>query len=76
MLRDKYQGVDRLVKLTRQPLERVGGYIGEVGGIGAVLAQDANGNLVVSRLIYGGAAAQIKPSDFFGEDRLKRYDKV
>lgn len=76
ILRDKWSGDDRVVKLTRQPLERVGGYIGEVGGIGAVLAQDANGSLVVSRLIYGGAAVQIKPSDFFGEDRLKRYDKV
>ena len=31
---------------------------------------------MVSRLIYGGAAAFTKPSDIFGEDRLKVRDQI
>jgi len=49
---------------------------GEMAGIGAVLATDVNGNLVVSRLVYGGAAAFSKPNDLFGEDRLKKKDQI
>ena len=51
---------------------------GEMAGIGAVLATDTSNppNLVVSRLVYGGAAAFTKPSDLFGEDRLKKGDQI
>jgi len=51
---------------------------GEMAGIGAVLATDTSNppNLVVSRLVYGGAAAFTKPSDMFGEDRLKKNDQI
>jgi hypothetical protein len=52
--------------------------VGEMAGIGAVLATDTCNppNLVVSRLVYGGAAAFTKPSDMFGEDRLKKNDQI
>ena len=77
----------RHVRLVRQPIsfldnatpalapEENGGS-GEMAGIGAVLATDANGNLVVSHLVYGGAAAFTKPNDLFGEDRLKKKDQI
>ena len=68
----------RHVRLVRQPISILdnaapqlapegNGETGEMAGIGAVLATDVNGNLVVSHLVYGGAAAFTKPNDLFGE---------
>jgi C-terminal processing protease CtpA/Prc len=76
VMADPLSGWEREVRLVRQPLARVGSFNGEVAGIGAVLASDTLGNIVVAKLVYGGAAAQVKPSDLFGEDRLKRYDII
>ena len=73
----------RNVRLVRQPISTVSlqpetdaDQPQQLAGIGAVLATDVNGNLVVSRLVYGGAAAYTKPSDLFGEDRLKKMDQI
>ena len=64
------------MKLIRQPLADIpmAGIVKpgeELAGIGAVLVNDVHGNVVVAKLIAGGAASYCKPSDLFGEDRLK-----
>ena len=70
----------RVVKLIRQPIQESGrsfaSFNQNLVGIGAVLASDIYGNLVVARLLYGGAAAYCKPNDLFGEDKLKKNDIV
>jgi C-terminal processing protease CtpA/Prc len=75
-----YSGRPRNVRLVRQPISMLShaeeDQGPELAGIGAVLASDVNGNLVVSRLVYGGAAAFTKPNDLFGEDRLKKQDQI
>ena len=76
ILRHPYSSHSRTVELQRMPLEPISEWTKEVAGIGAVIAQDINSNIVVARLVYGGAAGTCKAADIFGEDRLHRGDII
>jgi C-terminal processing protease CtpA/Prc len=76
LLRHPHSGIERPVALIRKPLEPIVHDEDQITGIGAVIAQDVHRNIVVTRLIYGGAAGTCKPSDIFGEDRLHRGDII
>ena len=76
IVRRAYSTIEQPVSLIRKPLEPLVPEENEIAGIGAVIAQDVYQNIVVTKLIYGGAAATCKPSDIFGEDRLHRGDII
>ena len=76
VVKHAYSTVEHPVSLIRKPLEPLMSEDDEIAGIGAVIAQDVNKNIVVTKLIYGGAAGTCKPSDIFGEDRLHRGDII
>jgi C-terminal processing protease CtpA/Prc len=76
VVRHAYSTIEHPVTLIRKPLEPLVSEDDEIAGIGAVIAQDVYNNIVVTKLIYGGAAGTCKPSDIFGEDRLHRGDII